>query len=208
MAEHFDSSAGLLAGPLVVEPPSPGFADAPWTAAASPNEVFALVYRQVRALAGHRDVDELVQVAAEQVIRSLPRFAGHSKLSTWVFRICYLTIRKHDRWYRRWLRRFTLTDDGELPEAEASTGAAEECFIGEERGRRVRAALARLSPKRRVVVLLHDLEGLSIDEVATVVDAQPVAVRSRLRDARKALADILAKDPYFGVDACRREEGS
>jgi hypothetical protein len=75
-------------------------------AGATPEDVFSLVYRQMRKLAGHRDFEELVQAAAEQAIRSLPAFRGKSSLSTWTFRICYLTVRKHDRWYRRWLRRF------------------------------------------------------------------------------------------------------
>lgn len=89
------------------------------------DEVFALVYRQVHKLAAGRDVDELVQAAAEQALRSLPTFGGRSALATWTFRICYVTIRRHDRWYRRWLRRFTLTDDGEIPEVatEAETWA-------------------------------------------------------------------------------------
>ena len=86
---------------------------------ATTDELFALVYRQVRKLAGRRDIDELAQAAAEQVIRGLPTFAGRSALSTWTFRICYLTIRKHDRWYRRWLRRFAFTDDGQVPEVAA-----------------------------------------------------------------------------------------
>ena len=172
--------------------------------AATPEEVFALVYQQVRKLAGHRDVDELAQVAAEQAIRSLPRFAGRCALSTWTFRICYLTIRKHDRWYRRWLRRFTLTEDGQVPEAVVgSRTSRDDRLVSDERARRLHAALDQLSPKRRTVVVLHDLEGFSVDEVAEIVEALPRAVQSRLRDGRRALAELLSRDPYFGVDACR-----
>lgn len=172
--------------------------------AATPDEVFALVYQQVKKLAGHRDVDELAQAAAEQVIRSLPAFAGKSAFSTWTFRICYLTIRKHDRWYRRWLRRFTFTESGEVPEgATDGRSSVDERLVIDERARALRAALARLSPKRRAVVVMHDLEGFSVDEIAGVVDAQPRAVRSRLRDGRRALAEILVNDPYFGVESCR-----
>ncbi len=173
---------------------------------ATADEVFALVYRQMRKLAGRRDVDELAQVAAERVLRSLPTFAGRSALSTWTFRICYLTIRKHDRWYRRWLRRFTLTDDGQVPEiAAAAQASTDERLLNRERAERLFAALSTLSPKRRAVVVLHDLEGCSVTEIATIVDAQARAVRSRLRDGRKALAQALASDPYFGVEACRRK---
>jgi RNA polymerase sigma-70 factor (ECF subfamily) len=175
-------------------------------AAVRPDEVFALVYRQMRKLAGPRDVDELTQVAVEQVLRALPRFEGRSQLSTWTFRICYLTVRKHDRWYRRWLRRFTLTADGELPETPAALGVArsEEGLERKRRASRLHVALESLSAKQRAAVVLHDIDGLSIDEVAQIVGAAPVAVRSRLRDGRKMLAKILANDPYFGDEACRR----
>jgi RNA polymerase sigma-70 factor (ECF subfamily) len=172
---------------------------------ATPEEVFTLVYAQVRKLAGHRDVDDLAQAAAEQAIRALPRFEGRSQLSTWTYRISYLTIRKHDRWYRRWLRRFTLTVDGELPERDEGTAGSDERLASGERLARLQRALEQLSSKRRTVVLLHDIEGLGIDEIAAIVDADPVAVRSRLRDGRKMLAEILRNDPYFGDEACRGE---
>jgi len=173
---------------------------------ATAEEVFELVYRQMRTLAGRRDVDELAQAAAEQAIRGLPRFEGRSQLSTWTYRICYLTVRKHDRWYRRWLRRFTLTADGTLPEATTDERTGAERLVARERLARLRGALDRLSTHRRTVVILRDIEGLSVEEIATVVEATPAAVRSRLRDARKALAEDLRSDSYFGDEACRKEE--
>jgi RNA polymerase sigma-70 factor, ECF subfamily len=176
------------------------------TPRAAADEVFALVYRQIRNLAGRRDVDELAQAAAEQVIRSLPSFQGRSQLATWTFRICYLTVPKHDRWYRRWLRRFTLTDDGEIPELATDTGHGEAAAVQRERLVRLQAGMQELSPKRRAVLVLHDIEELSVEEIAAIVQATPAAVRSRLRDARKALGQILAEDPYFGEKACGEEE--
>jgi RNA polymerase sigma-70 factor (ECF subfamily) len=172
---------------------------------ATPEQVFMLVYAQVRKLAGRRDVDDLAQAAAEQAIRALPSFGGRSQLATWTHRIAYLTILKHDRWYRRWLRRFTFTPDGELPEREQADTASEEAIARGERLVHLRRALQKLSPKRRAVVVLHDLEGLPVDEIATIVNAPPLTVRSRLRDGRKTLAQLLAQDPYFGDDVYRRE---
>jgi RNA polymerase sigma-70 factor, ECF subfamily len=173
---------------------------------ATPGEVLALVYRQMRALTGRHDLDELTQVAAEQAICALPSFAGRSKLSTWTFRICYLTVRKHDRWYGRWLRRFTFTEDGELPERATDAASPHERLVQDERVARVRVALGGLSQKQRAVVVLHDLEGCSVDEIAEIVCAKPAAVRSRLRDGRKVLAGLLTSDPYFGDVACRERD--
>jgi len=172
---------------------------------AATDEVFALVYRQMRSLAGGRaDFDDLVQIAAEQVLRSFPSFAGRSKLSTWTYRICYVAVLRQERWYRRWLRRFTLAERAEL---ESQAPALYEITLEEvERIARLRKAVARLSPKRRTVVVLHDLEGQSIEDIAGIVAAKPLTVRSRLRDGRRDLARLLSADPYFGDEACRREE--
>ena len=150
--------------------------------------------------------EELAQVAAEQVGCALPRFEGRSQLSTWTFRICYLTIRKHDRWYRRWLRRFTLTRDGELPEPAGDEDASDARLSGNERRERLRSALEQLSPKRRAVIVLHDLEGLAIDEIAAVVGRRPggraLAAPRRAKDAHR---DHDQTDPYFGDEACQRK---
>jgi RNA polymerase sigma-70 factor, ECF subfamily len=170
-------------------------------------EIFGLVYRQMRTLVGGRaEFDDLVQIAAEQALRALPSFEGRSKISTWTYRICYLTLLKHERWYRRWLRRFALTEPGELSETEASLAPDDFVLEQLERSARLRKAIDQLSPKRRSVVVLHDLEGMSVEAVADVVKANPLTVRSRLRDGRKDLARILAHDPYFGDESCRRPE--
>ena len=127
-------------------------------------------------------------------------------MSTWTYRICYLTLLKHERWYRRSLRRFALTEPAELSRAESGDTPDDLVLERLERSARLRKAVAALSPKRRIVVVLHDLEGLSVDAVANVLKANPLTVRSRLRDARKDLARILSSDPYFGDEACRRRE--
>ncbi len=169
--------------------------------------VFGLVYRQMASLAARsgRDLDDLVQVACEQVLRSLPSFEGRAALSTWTYRICYATMLKHDRTRSRWLRRFTLSRTGELPEAADSTPGAPERIEAVERIVRLRSAVASLPPKRRAVVVLHDLEGLDVGQVSSIVGAKVGTVRSRLRDGRRQLARLLAADPYFGaVDLAER----
>jgi RNA polymerase sigma factor (sigma-70 family) len=74
-----------------------------------------------------------------------------------------------------------------------------------ERAARLHRALDRLSAKRRAVVVMRDLEGLGIAEIAEVVESNEATVRSRLRDARKELSRLLERDPYFGADACDKE---
>ena len=171
------------------------------------DDLLVLVYRQMRSLAGPgQDLDDLVQTAAEQAVRSFHSFEGRSEVSTWTFRICYHVLLKHRRWFRRWLRRFAYALEADPPERIDVRPTALESLERWERIRRLWAALSELSPKRRAVVILHDLEGQSVDEIAVIVGAKPGTVRSRLRDGRKCLAQILEQDAYFGDEACRRVE--
>jgi RNA polymerase sigma-70 factor (ECF subfamily) len=169
--------------------------------------LFALLYRQTRALAGwmQPELDDLVQTAAEQVTRSLPSFAGDCELSTWTWQICYRTVLKHRRWYRRWLRRFAFTLDGRVPETLCEE-TPQNALESKARIDRLGAAVARLSPKRRAVVVLHDLEGVAIVEVSRIVGAGELTVRSRLRDGRRELARLLRDDPCFDDELCQTKE--
>lgn len=165
--------------------------------------LFALVYKQMRALAAvrkSRDLDDLVQLALERVVRGLPSFERRSELSTWTYRICYLTLIDHERGATRWLRRFVV--GRELPETpHPGPTPAQSLEVG-ERIQRLRDALRRVSPKRRAVVILHDLEELGLDEIAEIVGAKRNTVKSRLRDGHRQLARLLRDDPYFGDEAC------
>jgi RNA polymerase sigma-70 factor (ECF subfamily) len=147
------------------------------------------------------DFDDLVQAASEQALRSLPSFRRDSELSTWTYKICYRTAMRHRRWSSRWLLRFTL----DAPDVEALDRAefASEALESAERVGKMRSALDRLSQKLRAVVVLRDLEELEIAEIAEIVGTGEATVRSRLRDGRRRLAELLASDPYFGVEACR-----
>ena len=156
---------------------------------------------------GRREgLDDLVQTAVEQVVKSLPSFEGRSSFSTWVYGICYRTWSKERRWFRRWLRVFTLTEHGELPEQADLSAKTPELLEAEERLARLRAALERLSPKRRTVVVLHDLEGVPTNEIAEILALNANTVRSRLRDGRRDLAELLQNDEYFGDRACSKEK--
>ncbi len=195
-----DDGRTPIIGDETAEPPRP-------TAAELRDEVLLLVYRQMHALAGRsQDLDDLVQIAAEQVFRSLGAFEGRSAPSTWTYRVCYHTLLKNRRFYQRWFRRFVHSDDvdaQQLPNANAPD--VDQLLQQRERALRLRAALERVSPKRRAVVILHDLEELEVAEIADIVRANERTVRSRLRDGRRKLAELLENDPFFGVEACRTQ---
>lgn len=166
-------------------------------AAEAPPDLLRLLYRQVRSLAGPRpDLDDLVQAAAERALKALPRFEGRSALSTWTYGIAYRTLLDHDRWFRRWRKRFSFSEDMRVPEPETERDS-ETAALELARARRLHDALERLPAAKRAVLVLHDLEGVEMREIASIVIANERTVRSRLRDGRKKLLELLRADPLF-----------
>ena len=161
----------------------------------APGELLVLLYRQMRKLAGPRpDLEDLVQAAAERALRAWPRYEGRAQLSTWSYGVAYRTFLDHERWYRRWRRRF-VEDPAEPELADGPDGEAAAVEVARARG--LYRALAHLPAPKRAVVMLHDLEGLELREVAAIVGANERTVRSRLRDARHRLLTLLKSDPLF-----------
>jgi RNA polymerase sigma-70 factor (ECF subfamily) len=161
------------------------------------DELLALLYRQMRSLAGPRqDLDDLVQAAAERAIKALVRFEGRSSLSTFTYGIVYRTLIDQQRWFRRFQRRFTL-DSREEPDELVFPRSSETDLRELTRARRLYAALDQLPNEKRATLILHDLEGLDVADVAAISGANERTVRSRLRDAHKKLAELLRQDPLF-----------
>jgi RNA polymerase sigma-70 factor (ECF subfamily) len=161
------------------------------SSAAIERELFEMVYRSMRSLAGPHalDLEDLVQSAAEQVLKSLPAFDQRSELRTWVYAVTYRVLLRQRRWYRRWAARFSLGVDP--PEPESTAPLPNQQLEARERARQLHEVLAQLSDKYRAVVILHDIEERSIFEIARIVGAGELTVRSRLRDGRKRLAALL-----------------
>lgn len=161
-------------------------------------ELFALVYRSMRTLVPPQDndFDDLVQAAATDVWRTLERFEGKSELSTWVYGVCYRVLLNHRRFWRRFRLRFDIGIAG-----DPAHGAPEsfELLDARQRAERLRGLLGRLSDKYRAVVVLHDLEGLGVAEIAGIVGANELTVRSRLRDGRRQLRRLVESEPGLAL---------
>ena len=65
---------------------------------------------------------------------------------------------------------------------------------------RVYKALEQLAPKKRIVLYLHEIEGLDLKEIAYLVDSNPVTVRTRLFYARREFYRVIAGDGGDPVD--------
>lgn len=161
------------------------------------------VYRVVaRMISNDADRDEVVQDVFLQVVRSLPSFRGGSRLSTWIHRVAVNVTLQH---IRRKKSRVRLQLVGEAPErrgvAPESPGTPEDAAILAERRAAVQRALDNLSPKKRVALVLADFEGLPSKEIAEIVDAPVLTIRTRLFYARREFYEQLAGEASFaGVD--------
>jgi RNA polymerase sigma-70 factor, ECF subfamily len=163
-------------------------------AAAPPVEwvdVVALVRRQMRSFVGSgRDLEDLTQTALERIYRGADRFEGRAEFATYTYRVCARVALNHWRWYKRWLRRFE-GETVDTPEPEAPGCDAAAAVIERERLVRLHRALDRLSPMKRAVLTLCELEELSAARAAEILGCPEATVRSRLRQARIDLALVL-----------------
>ncbi len=153
-------------------------------------DVARLVWRMLNAPS---DLDDVVQEVFVQVFRSLKDFRGQAKFSTWLHRVTVNVVLMHRRSARS---RPVLTE--EAPSdlvADAGQTLPDEDAERRERMRAFQRLLARLADKKRVVFVLHELEGMAPAEIAEIVGAPVLTVRTRLFYARREIEEMLHEEP-------------
>lgn len=140
----------------------------------------------LRLLDNPADAEDVTQDALVQAWESLPRFRGDSAFSTWLYRIVTNRALNH---VRRDRGRHAL-----LPEEHpAAPGERpDERVVGDQRRAALGAAIAALPFEQRAPLVLHQFEGCSYEEVATILQLSSSAVKSRIFRARRQLADAMA----------------
>lgn len=146
----------------------------------------------VRVLGPCRDLEDLVQEAFIQIFRSLAIYRGEAQLGTWcdrvAARVAYAYLEK---------RRVPTAPLEAVAELAGGDPSAEQRAIDREAARRLYAALERVEPKQRVAFALHVIDGRPIDEVARIVGASRVAVKTRVWRAEREVRRRAAKDPLL-----------
>jgi len=146
-----------------------------------------LVWKVLRRLGVHeRDLEDEAHEVFVVVHRRLDDYDPARPFRTWLLGICYR--RAAD--YRR-LSRHANEELVDAPEAPISERTMEDHYAEREDWARLHASLDRLDHPERTVVVLHDLEGLPLREVAEIVGAPLQTVYSRVRSGRQALARLL-----------------
>ena len=175
-------------------------------------QLFAKHHGRVRAmctrmLSRRSEIDDAVQHAFLEAWRCLDRFEGRSRFSTWITRIAIHTCFG----IRRKLARLFLTEDGHDDHARAPQWAnppmsPDEGAVHTHRKRAVDDILQKLSPKRRVVFVLAELEGMTAPEIAEILEIPDATVRTRLFHARKDFSTRARQHPGF-ADLYADDEG-
>jgi len=150
-----------------------------------------------RVLGDRNEIDDLVQEVFVIAFRGLERFRGDARLSTWLYRVCVNVALGRIRTRKRRPIAYGVTDLDSAAIDPSLTDRPEtpERKLERERDRqRVYAALERLAPKKRVVLYLHEIEGMDLKEIAYVVESNAVTVRTRLFYARREFYKLLAED--------------
>lgn len=143
-----------------------------------------------RLLDDPHDAEEVFQDVFVRVYRGLPNFRLDARLSTWIGRIAYNTA-------ARWARRDRVTAHADVSTLDEGIDAARvepvQLATLEERELRdlVRAQVARLPPDQRLAVTLYHVDGLSVAEVAEIMETPENTVKSHLFRGRKALKEML-----------------
>jgi RNA polymerase sigma-70 factor (ECF subfamily) len=166
--------------------------------------------RRIERLIGRmvRDVDLIPDIAQETFIRAyraIPQFRGESAFYTWLYRIAVNTAKKALMELKRdptvpesALASRDDDDETSRVENELSDGETPEAvFASKQVAAAVNSAMQALSEELRQAITLREIEGLSYEEIAEMMNCPIGTVRSRIFRAREAIAERLR--PLLGT---------
>jgi RNA polymerase sigma-70 factor (ECF subfamily) len=141
------------------------------------------------------DASDVVQEVFLKVFRNVGHFRRQSSLKTWIYRITVNEAHNQRRWFFRHRSREVGLDD-ETDEGcsrtVADTGRSPfDCAFDREKYLLIENALGRINPLFRDVVVLRDIEDLSYEEIAEVLQISLGTVKSRIMRGREALREEL-----------------
>jgi RNA polymerase sigma-70 factor (ECF subfamily) len=144
---------------------------------------------------GAQELEDVLQEVFIELFRSIQRFRGDAKLTTWIYRVCVNVALQRLRKRRR-LAEVTLPPSEVLGELLSPQGGPPDRELDTRRRLAVvYRLLDQLAPKKRVAFILSELEGLDPKEIATLVGAPVITVRTRLHYARKEFFALAVREP-------------
>ena len=156
--------------------------------------IYATLYHMT---SNHEDANDLAQDAFIKAFQALRSFKGGSSFYTWVYRIAvnktinFLKQRRHKGHMSLNELDFNAENDPDLVALVSDKTPQRDAGLNELK-EKLNEALQRLSEPHRLVVTLHDIQGLAHEEIAEIMDCNTGTVRSRLFYARQQLQGMLA----------------
>lgn len=139
-----------------------------------------LAYR----ITGNREAaEEVCQEALIKIYKYLPKYQTGRSFRNWVFKIA--TNAAFD-YLRRRKREEDIIDSRRFA-GPLTQSSAEQELEDRELGRRIKACLRHLTPRERIVFVLRDVEGYSVQETAGLLRSSSIAVRTHLSRARSKI---------------------
>jgi RNA polymerase sigma-70 factor (ECF subfamily) len=142
------------------------------------------------------EVEDVTQEAFIKAYRALPSFRGDSAFYTWLYRIGVNTAKNY---LVSQGRRAPTTTEFDSEEAETfeegdqlrDINTPEHLLLSKQIGETVTAAMEALPEELRTAIMLREIEGLSYEEIAQIMDCPIGTVRSRIFRARESVAERL-----------------
>jgi RNA polymerase sigma-70 factor, ECF subfamily len=146
-----------------------------------------------------QDAEDTMQEVLLKSVPNLPKFDSPKALIVWLYKVaknrCLMSRRKSKFAPKEDLSLEELMPDRQELESLSrhSDGTPETSFLRRESAKRLRDAIQKLPPDYRLILVLHDMEELSDDDVAEITGLRPGTVRVRLHRARLFVRKELAK---------------
>jgi RNA polymerase sigma-70 factor (ECF subfamily) len=162
--------------------------------------VYGIVFR---LLGNQNDASDVVQEVFLKVFRSVGSFRGQSSLKTWIYRIAVNEAHNHRRWFSRHCCREVAVEGQNAEHADSLKLAADpgrspfEQALESENRTLIEQALDRINPVFRTAVILRDIENLSYEEIADILQVSLGTVKSRILRGRDALRRELTLEHGF-----------
>ena len=170
-------------------------------------DLFRTYQRQVMGVlkfyvSSSSELEDVLQNVFIEVYKSLDSFEGRSKLSSWIFRIAIFVALRHRKQSFRFFRNLVFQKNTKDKNHEVSFDAPDtetphHLFVKKEAEKRIQKILSGISEKKKTVMILNDLQGVSQTEIAEIVNTSLATVRTRLFHARKEFWSKIEKDPFF-----------
>src|SRR5580704_7797347 len=166
------------------------------------NHYHAPVYNLILGMLGDTaDSADAAQEVFLKAFKGIRSFRQGSSLKTWLYRIAIREALNHRRWFKRHLQKNISLDaepaEGCAPlDIEDLSATPFDLLAAHEIQVAVQGALQQVPDVFRSAVILRDLEGLSYEEVAEVLDCSVGTVKSRILRGRRALREML--EPILG----------